>query len=172
MANSSGGIGEVLPIVLLAGAAWFIYETFFSTTTVAATTPAVPATPTTTTTTPPVATTNIVIPAGFTVTPDINNSWKGTVTYNGSPATFNLIYSGGAPTGQVFSSAGADVTATLGSANVTALVNAFQNASNVFIAQGGNVPAGMGQYVPIRVPHAIMPRRTVPVPVRRRMEAV
>jgi hypothetical protein len=171
MAQSSGGIGEVLGIAALAAAAWFVYETFFSGTTVAATTP-VTTPPATTTTTPPATTTSIVIPAGFTVTPDINNSWKGTVTYSGSPATFNLIYSGGAPTGQVFSSAGVDVTSTLGAANVTALVNAFQNASNVFIAQGGNVPAGMGQYVPIRVPHAIIPRRTIAVPVRRRMEAV
>ena len=168
MAQSSG-IGEVLGIAALAAAAWFVYETFFTTTTVAApTTPTAPAT----TTTSPAATTNIVIPAGFAVTPDINNAWKGTVTYNGSPATFDLIFASGAPTGQVFSSAGVDVTSTLGPANVTVLMNAFQSAANAFIASGGTVPTGMGQYVPVRVPRAIMPRRAIAVPVRRRMEAV
>lgn len=169
-------IGQVLTFALFGAAAWVAWNLWESYQLgVASTVPATSTTPTTTptTTTPPVATTNIVIPAGFAVTPDVNNSWKGTVTYNGAPAAFNLVFAGGAPTGQVFSSAGTDVTATLGSANVTTLMNAFQSAANAFIAQGGIVPAGMGQYSPIRVPKMLIPRRAVSVPIsRRRMEAV
>ena len=176
MAQQQNEFGEVLMFALFGAAAWVAWNLYSAyqlgaATTTTTTSPAIPATPVTTTTPPP-ATTNIVIPAGFTVTPDINNSWKGTVTYNGTASSFNLIFSGGAPTGQVFNSAGVDVTSALGSANIAVLTAAFQSAANAFIAQGGNVPAGMGQFVPIRVPHAMIPLRTVPVPVRRRKEAV
>ena len=60
------------------------------------------------------------------VTPDINNSLKGQVSINGSPAiTLNVIPSAGT----VWDTNGNDVTATLTPAQVTQLIAAFQAAA-------------------------------------------
>lgn len=164
--------GEVLKLALFAGVAWVawnLYEAYqlgASTTTAPATgttssTTTTPATPAT-----PAATPDIVIPAGFTVAPDINNSYKGTVTYKGVATTFNVILANaGQGTQVVYNSQGQDVTALLGSADVTTLVNAFQAAVNQQQITG---VSGFGQFIP--VPPVLLARRVVPVPVRRRME--
>lgn len=172
----SNGLSEILPIVLIGGAAWVAWSLYQSyqaglTSAAAPATPATPATPAaspSTTQTPaapaPAASPAIVIPAGFTVTPDINSSYKGTVTYNGSPATFNVILgNAGNSVGVVYNSSGADVTALLGAANVTTLVNAFQAAANQATITG---VSGLGQF--IRVPQPVMLTRMQPVPMFRR----
>lgn len=139
MAQSSAG-GQILTIVLIGGAAWIgwnIYQSYLAAQYAAAAPPTpAPSTPSTATTTPAAATPQIVIPANFSVTPDINDSFRGTVTYNGLPATFNLIFSGGQATGQVFNSAGTDVTATLGTQNVQTLVAAYNAAVNAELIAG------------------------------------
>jgi hypothetical protein len=167
-------LGEIVPILLIGGAAWVAWSIYQSYQSTAAATPATPATPaapaTTTTQTPaapaPAASPAIVIPAGFTVTPDVNNSYRGTVTYNGSPATLNVILANaGDSTGVVYNSAGTDVTALLGAANVATLVNAYQIAANN-LAIGGAAPA-TGIVIP--VPAAVSLQRLQPVPIIARL---
>lgn len=172
----SGGIGEILPILLIGGAAWVAWSMYqsYEAGVVAAAAAAVPpaggtsttgtSTTGTTSTTGGSSTPTIVIPAGFSVAADINNSYKGTVTYNGSPATFNVILANaGQPANVVYNSAGADITALLGPANVTTLVNAFQAAANQATITG---VSGFGQF--IAVPSAVLARKVIPIPARRR----
>ena len=121
--SQQNALGEIVPIVLLAGGAWVAWSLYQSyqaglTASVAAASgpgaPATPAAPAITTPATP-AVPAIIIPAGFTVTPDVNNSWRGTVTYNGSPATLNVILANaGNSSGVVYNSDGQDVTAHLG----------------------------------------------------------
>lgn len=162
MAQSSGG-GNILTIVLIGGAAWIgwnIYQSYLAAQAAAAA-PPTPA-PTPAPTAAPTPTPQIVIPANFSVTPDINNSLKGTVTYNGQLTSFNVIIPSGGYAGQtsgvVYNSQGQDVTALLGSANVQTLVNAFQAAQNQATITG---VAGLGQVRPavIPVPPAFRLRR-------------
>jgi hypothetical protein len=169
-------LGEIVPILLIGGAAWVAWSIYQSYQSTAAPTPAAPATPATpaapaTTQTPaapaPAASPAIVIPAGFTVTPDVNNSYRGTVTYNGSPATLNVILANaGDSTGVVYNSAGTDVTALLGAANVATLVNAYQIAANNLAIGGGAAPA-TGIVIP--VPAAVSLQRLQPVPIIARL---
>jgi hypothetical protein len=163
----SNGIGEVIQFALLgvgAWIAWNIYEAYVlgQSSVTAPATPAVPATPATPA---PSSTPSIVIPANFSVTSDINNSYKGQVTYNGSPATFNVIIANaGASSGVVYNSSGQDVTALLGAANVQTLVNAYQAAVNTETVAGTlSGFSGLGQF--IRVPSPVFPRRVIRVPV-------
>ena len=151
----SGGIGEIIPIILIGGAAWVawsLYQSYqagqFST---VAAPPSGGSTGTTSTTTvAPPATPAVIIPAGFTVTPDVNNSYKGTVTFNGAPTSFNVILANaGNATGVVWNSAGQDVTATLGAANVTTLVNAFQSYVNNAKIAGTKGFSGLGAVLPV-----------------------
>jgi hypothetical protein len=156
-----------MSIVLLAGGAWVawsLWQSYQAGLTTAATTatPATPATSASATTpaTPaPSTTPTIVIPAGFSVVTDINNSYRGTVTYNGTPTSFNVILANaGQSTGVVFNTSGTDVTALLGPANVTTLVNAFQSAVNTETVAGNLAGVyGLGQF--IRVPRMIPLRR-------------
>ena len=175
-------LGEIVPIVLIGGAAWVAWSLYQSyqaglvaaaasapagSTPVSPAVPAAPASPSSTSTATPAApapsaSPAIVIPAGFTVTPDINASYKGTVTYNGALATFNVILgNAGNSAGVVYNSAGQDVTALLGAANVATLVNAFQTAANNATITG---VSGLGQF--IRVP-GVIPLRRVPMFGRR-----
>jgi len=166
MAKDGGG--DILTIVLIGGGAWLawnLYQGYLAAQYAAASAAATPpATPATTTAAPP-ATPAIIIPANFTVTPDVNNSFKGIVTYNGYPTSFNLIFSGGQATGEVFNSAGNDVTQQLGAANVTTLVNAFNAAVQNELIQGTITKAtggmsGLGQVrARIPVPHMMLVRR-------------
>ena len=155
-------MGSIIQVVLIGGAAWIAWNLYTAyvlgqqSAAIQGTAPVqVPVPAPTTTTTPPAATAPatppsvppIIIPAGFTVTPDINNSYKGTVTYNGSPATLNVILANaGATSGVVYNSTGQDITALLGPANVTTLVNAYQAAANAATVSG---VSGLSQ---IRVP--------------------
>lgn len=169
MAQSSGGGGEIVTLLLVGGAAWIgwnIYQSYlaaqYAAAVAASAPPQQPSTPAATPTTP-----EVVIPANFTVTPTgINNAFSGTVTYNGSPTNFSLIFSGGQATGQVYNSAGSDVTAQLGAANVTTLVNAFNAAVQAELIQGtisSSTPgmSGLGQVrrtARIAVPRLIVRR--------------
>ena len=165
-------LGEIVPIVLLGGAAWVawsLYQSYQAGLVAAASAPAgsTPPASSTSTQTPaapaPASSPAIVIPAGFTVKPDVNNSWKGTVTYNGSPTTLNVILANaGNSSGVVYNSAGADVTALLGAANVATLVNAFQQASNTYTVSGGTLPPA-GTPVAIKVPATVLTQRVIPV---------
>jgi hypothetical protein len=175
MAQQQNALSEIGPILLIGGAAWvawLIYQSYQATyqATAAPATPATPAAPATTQTPAapaPAASPAIVIPAGFTVTPDVNNSYRGTVTYNGSPATLNVILANaGDSTGVVYNSAGTDVTALLGAANVATLVNAYQIAANN-LAIGGAVAPATGIVIP--VPAAVSLQRLQPVPIIARL---
>lgn len=170
MAQSSGG--EIVTLLLVGGAAWIgwnIYQSYlaaqYAAAAAASAPPQQPSTPAATPTTP-----EVVIPANFTVTPTgINNAFSGTVTYNGSPTNFSLIFSGGQATGQVYNSAGSDVTAQLGAANVTTLVNAFNAAVQAELIQGtisSSTPgmSGLGQVrraARIAVPRLVVRRMGV-----------
>lgn len=177
--SSGGGIGEILPILLIGGAAWVawsMYQSYEAGVVAAAAAAAPPAggtsttgtsttgtsTTGTTSTTSGSSTPTIVIPAGFSVAPDINGAYKGTVTYNGSPATLDVILS----SGQVYNTAGSDITTLLGSANVTTLINAFQTAVNAGIVAGTPGFSGLGQF--IAVPSTLLTRKVIPIPARRR----
>ena len=165
MAQSGGNeFAEVLQFALFAGVAWVawnLYESYQLGQASATTTAPASGTSTSTTSTgsTTAATPQIVIPANFSVAADINNSYKGTVTYNGSPATFNVILANaGQSSNVVYNSSGADVTSLLGPANVTTLVNAFQAAVNQQTITG---VSGLGAALPaIITPHRILlPRR-------------
>jgi hypothetical protein len=100
-----------------------------TTTTPPATTPSGSSTATGVTppTTPVTAPTPVVqFPANFSVTPDINNSLKGTILYNGVSVTLNVILgNAGQASGVVWNSQGQDVTSSLGPAVVTQIVQGF-----------------------------------------------
>ena len=172
MAKDSG-LSEILPVVLIGGAAWVawsLYQSYQAGLTSSATAAAPATTPasSTSTQTPaapaPAASPAVVIPAGFTVTPGTNNSWRGTVTYNGSPTTFNVILANaGNSSGVVWNTAGTDVTALLGAANVTTLVNAFQQASTAYTVAGG-APAPAGAATVIVAPQAVLPKKVITLP--------
>ncbi len=174
----SGGIEDVVGLVLLGGAAyvgWSIYQSYVAAqqaataaATTATTAPPATAAATTATTAPPAtpatpapsSTPTIVIPANFSVTPDINGAYKGTVTYNGQPATLDVILANaGNTSGVVWNANGQDITSILGPANVTTLVNAYQAAVNQQTVTGNL--SGLGQ---VRVPTAVIPRRVIQVP--------
>jgi hypothetical protein len=172
MAKDSG-LSEILPVVLIGGAAWVawsLYQSYQAGLTSAAAAPATPASPASTQTPSapaPASSPAVVIPAGFTVIPGANNSWQGTVTYNGSPTTFNVILANaGNSSGVVWNTAGTDVTALLGAANVTTLVNAFQQASTAYTVAGG-APAPAGAATVIVAPQAVLPQRVILTPVLR-----
>ena len=155
MAQSGGGIGEIIPIILIGGAAWVAWSMYQSYQAGQFSTVAPPAgggspVPPATTTPAPPSTPAVIIPAGFTVTPDINGAFKGTVTFNGSPTSFDVILANvGNASGVVWNSAGQDVTAVLGAANVTTLVNAFQAAVNQAKVAGTPGFSGLGAVIPV-----------------------
>jgi hypothetical protein len=159
--QQGGGFAEVLQFALFAGVAlvaWNLYTAYQLGQAQASTTPSTPtSTPTTTATTSVPA---IVIPANFSVVIDVNNSLRGTVTYNGTPTSFNVIpANAGASTGVVYNTSGQDVTALLGPANVTTLVNAF-NAAAASEKVSGTLSgfSGFGQVARIAVPRMLRRR--------------
>lgn len=100
---------------------------------------------------PTAATPVIQIPGNFTVAPDINNSLKGTVLYNGQATALNVILGNvGNPTGVVWNTQGEDITGILGPSAVNQLVAAFQNQANAQQITGvsGIVPAFRATYNP------------------------
>lgn len=180
----SGGIEDVVGLVLLGGAAyvgWSIYQSYVAaqqaataaaaaaaTTPPAASTSTSPATSATPATPAPSSTPTIVIPANFSVTPDINGAYKGTVTYNGQPATLDVILANaGNTSGVVWNANGQDITSILGPANVSTLVTAYQAAVNQQTVTGNL--SGLGQ---VRVPTAVIPRRVIHPPVMLRRRAI
>jgi len=97
----------------------------------------------------------IQFPANFTVAPDINNSLKGTVLYNGLATPINVILANaGNATGVVWNAQGQDITAILGAALVAQIAQAFQTQANIQSAQtisGVPIPipfGGMNGIVP------------------------
>jgi hypothetical protein len=96
----------------------------------------------------PTPTPVVQVPANFTVAPDINNALKGTILYNGVPATLDVILSNaGNTSGVVWNSQGQDVTAVLGPTVVAQIVQAFQAQANIQAAQtisGVPIPTPFG----------------------------
>jgi hypothetical protein len=151
MAQQNNMLGDILGLGLLAGGAylaWTVYQSYLVTAAAAATTPVsttttTPATTTTSTTTTSASATGsgqpaatLVIPTNLTVTPDINNSLKGTVNVNGQSVPLNVIPSAaGQASGVVYNSSGQDVTAMFTAGQITQLITAFslapQSASGV-----------------------------------------
>jgi hypothetical protein len=85
------------------------------------------------------------IPSNFTVTPDINGAYKGTVLINGVPTTLDVIIANiGQPSGVVWNTDGTDVTNMLPAGVLGPLTLAYQQAAGTgSMALSGIVPAFM-----------------------------
>ncbi len=79
---------------------------------------------TTTSAPAPVQTCALTIPPGLSVTPDVNNSLRGTVNCNGTPIMVNVIM----PNGGVYNAQGHDITSMFTAAQLQQLIQAFQAA--------------------------------------------
>lgn len=137
MASSS--IGTIIGVAAAAGAAYLVYQYFFATpATVAAPAGTAPAMGATAVPVPAAGTTvpamPLSIPAGLTVTSDINNSLKGTVNWNNANVTLNVIPGNAGGAGVVWSSAGVDITAQFTPAQQQQLIAAFSTAPRASIA--------------------------------------
>lgn len=96
----------------------------------------------------------LVIPNPFVVTSDINGAVKGTVQINGVATSLDVILANiGQPTGVVWNTQGADVTASLPAGVLAPLVAAYQQAAQnaglsgivpAFQDTGNTLPGGVG----------------------------